>query len=224
MRILMTGATGLVGQGVLLETLAHPDVSGVAVLGRRGIRQDDPRVENLLVDRFDELGAVVDRLAPFDACFYCAGAPPLGTPEDRYRHVTRDLTLHVARAYAQRNPGSRLIYISGAHADPASRFMPLRVKGETEAALAALPITTVMLRPGGIQPSHGERSPHAWMRPVYAVAAPVMGLGVEFMPRLLTSTAHVGRAMLALARMADPPGVVENDAINQLGAAEAPAH
>ena len=118
MRILMTGATGLVGQGVLLETLAHPDVSRVAVLGRRGIRQDDPRVENLLVDRFDELGAVVDRLAPFDACFYCAGAPPLGTPEDRYRHVTRDLTLHVARAYAQRNPGSRVIYISGAHADP----------------------------------------------------------------------------------------------------------
>src|SRR5690606_5852819 len=115
------------------------------------------------------------------------GAPPLGTPEERYRYVTHDLTLHVARAYAQRNPRSRLIYISGAHADPASRFMPLRVKGDTEAALAALPITTVMLRPGGIQPAHGERSPHAWMWPFYAVAAPVMGLGVRFLPRLLTS-------------------------------------
>jgi len=225
MRILMTGATGLVGQGVLLETLAHPDVSHVAVLGRREIRQDDPRVDNLLVERFDELGAVVDRLAPFDACFYCAGAPPLGTPEERYRHVTHDLTLHVARAYAQRNPRSRLIYISGAHADPASRFMPLRVKGDTEAALAALPITTVMLRPGGIQPAHGERSPHAWMRPFYAVAAPVMGLGVRFLPRLLTSTAHVGRAMTALACMPSPPRVVENDAINRLGAAaRGPAH
>src|SRR5690606_20635526 len=186
MRILMTGATGLVGQGVLLETLAHPDVSHVAVLGRREIRQDDPRVDNLLVERFDELGAVVDRLAPFDACFYCAGAPPLGTPEERYRHVTHDLTLHVARAYAQRNPRSRLIYISGAHADPASRFMPLRVKGDTEAALAALPITTVMLRPGGIQPSHGERSPHAWMWAFYAIAVAGMRLGVRLFPLVMT--------------------------------------
>src|SRR5690606_37794096 len=98
MRILMTGATGLVGQGVLLETLAHPEVSHVAVLGRREIRQDDPRVENLLVERFDELGAVVDRLAPFDACCYCAAAPPQGTHEDHYQPVTLVLTRVDARA------------------------------------------------------------------------------------------------------------------------------
>ena len=96
--------------------------------------------------------------------------------------------------------------------------MPLRIKGEAEAALQALPITTVMLRPGGIQPAHGERSPHAWMRPFYAVAAPLMGLGVRAMPGLMTSTAHLGRAMLALAAMPRPPAVVENDAINRLGA------
>ena len=221
MRILMTGATGLVGQGVLLETLAHPDVSQVTVLGRRETGNSDARVEELVVAGFDDLSTVLDRLAPFDACFYCAGAPPLGTPEDRYRHVTRDLTLHVARAYAQRNPAARLIYISGAHANPASRFMPLRVKGETEAALAALSITTVMLRPGGIQPAHRERSPHAWMRPLYAIAAPAMGLGVRLFPDLMTSTAHVGRAMLALARMPSPPRVVENSAINQLGGSAA---
>ena len=217
MRILMTGATGLVGQGVLVETLADPDVSQVAVLGRHALGHADPRVQDLVVERFDELSGVLDRLAPFDACFYCAGAPPLGIPQDRYRHVTHDLTLHVARAYAQRNPGGRLIYISGANADPASRFMPLRVKGQTEAALDALSIATVMLRPGGIQPAHGERSPHAWMRPFYALAAPVMGWGVRRLPRLMTSTAHVGRAMLALARMPAPPRVVENDAINELG-------
>ena len=216
MRILMTGGTGLVGQGVLMEVLADPSVSQVAVLGRHALRHPDPRVLDLVVERFDELAGVLDRLAPFDVCFYCAGAPPLGTPEGRYRHVTHDLTLHVARAYAKLNPGGRLIYISGANANPASRFMPLRVKGETEAALAALPITTVMLRPGGIQPAHRERSPHAWMRPFYAVAAPAMGLGVRLLPRLVTSTAHVGRTMLALARMPSPPRVVENGTINQL--------
>ena len=216
MRILMTGATGLVGQGVLVEALADRRVSKVAVLGRRALAHPDPRVEDLVVARFDDLAAVADGLAPFDACFYCAGAPPLGTPEAEYRHVTLELTLHVARAFARRNPQGRLLYVSGAKADPSSRFMPLRVKGETEAALRALPVATVMLRPGGIQPAHAERSRHPWMRPFYAVAAPAMGLGVRMMPTLMTSTAHLGRAMLALVAMSSPPAVVENEAINRL--------
>lgn len=218
MRILMTGGTGLVGQGVLVEALADARVAKVAVLGRHALAHADRRVEDLVVDGFDHLASVADRLAPWDACFYCAGAPPLGTPEARYRHVTLDLTLQVARVFAARNPQGRFLYVSGAKADPESAFMPLRIKGETEAALQALPITTVMLRPGGIQPAHGERSPHAWMRPFYAVAAPVMGLGVRAMPALMTSTAHLGRAMLALAAMPRPPDVVENEEINRLGA------
>ena len=218
MRILMTGATGLVGQGVLREVLLHPHVSGVGVLGRRPLHSRDMRVLDLTVERFDDLSAVIDDLAPFDACFYCAGAPPVGTAEALYRQVTRDLTLHVARAFAERNADERFLYVSGAHADPDSRFMPLRVKGETERALRELPLRTVMLRPGGIQPAHGQRSPHAWMRPLYAVAAPLMGIGVRLAPGVMTSTAHLGRALLALAAMPAPPPVVENADINRLGA------
>jgi uncharacterized protein YbjT (DUF2867 family) len=219
MRILMTGATGLLGQGVLHEALAAPAVRRIGVLGRKAPASTDPRVDDVRVERFDALEPVADRLSPWDHCFYCAGAPPVGTAEAEYRHVTVDLTLHVARAFAEHNPDGRFLYVSGAHADPSSRIMPLRIKGEIEAALQALPIRTVMLRPGGIQPAHGERSPHGWMRPMYAVASPLMGLGVRLVPGLMTSTAHVGRAMLALARMPDPPAIVENAETNRLGAA-----
>ena len=217
MRILMTGATGLVGQGVLREALANTAVSRVGILGRRETGCTDPRVQELRVERFDALDAVADRMAPWDVCFYCAGAPPVGTPEAEYRHVTVDLTLHVARVFAGRNPDGRFLYVSGAHAAPASRLMPLRVKGEAEAALRALPVTSVILRPGGIQPAHGERSPHAWMRPMYALGAPLMGLGVRLLPSIMTSTAALGRAMLVLAQMPEPPLVVENAEINRLG-------
>lgn len=216
MRILLTGATGLVGQGVLHEVLGDAAVTDVGLLGRRIVPHDDPRVQSLVVERFDALDAVADRLAPWDACFYCAGAPPVGTAEGEYRRVTVDLTLHVARAFAERNPQGRFLYISGANANPRSRLMPLRVKGEAEAALKALPITTVMLRPGGVQPAHGERSPHAWMRPMYTLGSPLMGLGVRLLPSLMTSTAAIGRALLALAAIPQPPRVVENGDINRI--------
>lgn len=217
MRILLTGATGLVGQGVLTECLAADDVARVTVLGRRTTGRAHPKLEELQVDDFTALDPVADRLAPFDACLYCAGAPPVGTPEAQYRHVTHDVTLHVARELAARNPGLAFVYVSGAHADPASRVMPLRIKGETERALRALPLRGVMLRPGGIQPVHGERSPHAPLRALYAVAGPLMGLGVALAPGLMTTTAHVGRAMLAVARDPQAPAVVENREINRLG-------
>ena len=98
MRILIAGATGLVGQGVLQETLSHPGIDRIGLLGRRSVGRADPRIDELLVPGFDALDGVAGRLGGWDACFYCAGAPPVGTPEATYRHVTLDLTLRVARA------------------------------------------------------------------------------------------------------------------------------
>ncbi len=220
MRILITGANGLVGQGVLHECLDATDVTQVVALGRHPSGTSHPKLSELISPDFSELDALEDRLQPFDACLYCAGAPPIGTPEEQYRHVTLALTTNVATTLARLNPALVFVYISGAHSDPDSKLMPLRVKGETERALAALPIRTIMLRPGGIQPVDGVRSPHSMMEAMYRVAGPLMGLGVRFMPGVMTTTARVGRAMLALLRQEDPPSVVENDAINRLGATE----
>jgi len=154
MKILVTGATGLVGQGVVRACQGSAAVERLAVLVRKG--GDAPAgVEEIVLPDFLQAMDVLPLLEGFSACFYCAGAPPVGIPEPEYRRVTLDATLAVARAWGKSNPDGRFLYVSGAYADPDSRVMPLRVKGETERALFALPIKAIMLRPGGVRPVEG---------------------------------------------------------------------
>lgn len=220
LRILLTGATGLVGQGVARACLASPQVTRTAALVR-GKAPLDARIEQIVLADFQHARGVGPQLAGFDACFYCAGAPPVGTAEDEYRKVTLDATLAVAAAWAEANPDGRFLYVSGAHANPRSRIMPLRIKGETEAALAQLAVRTVMLRPAGVRPVTGTGTRHAALKPLYRFGGPLMAAAGRVLPSLVTSNEAIGRAMIVLATMPEPPPVLECAQINRLGGAAA---
>ncbi len=217
LRILLTGAAGLVGQGVALACQRSPQVAHLTALVRRPGSLNGPGSE-LIVPDFLRMQGRHEQLAGFDACFYCAGAPPVGTAEAEYRRVTLDITLAVARAWAAANPEGRFLYVSGAGADPQSRVMPLRVKGETEVALQALPVRSVMLRPGGVRPVPGTGTRHAVLKPLYWGGAPLMKLVGAVAPSLVTSNLALGQAMIALAAREHPPGTVECADINRIAA------
>ena len=215
MRILITGANGLVGQGVLRECLRDPAVTGVVALGRRPSGQVHAKLTELACADFADLSAVEDQLQPFDACFYGAGAPPLAPRKpNTVGSPCISPCMSPPRSQASTGCGVRLHSVRTPTRQPPDARS---IKGETEQALAALPIRTVMLRPGGIQPVDGVRSPHAAMAAAHALAGPLLGLGVRMLPGLLTTTERVGRAMLAVLRQQPVPAVVENAEINRLG-------
>lgn len=217
LRILLTGAAGLVGQGVALACQRSPQVSGLTALVRNP-RSLSGAGSELIVPDFLRIQDRSDELAGFDACFYCAGAPPVGTAEAEYRRVTLDTTLAVARAWAAANPEGCFLYVSGAGADPRSRLMPLRIKGETEVALHGLPVRTVMLRPGGVRPVPGTGTRHALLKPLYWGGAPLMKLASAIAPSLMTSNLALGQAMIGLAGREHPPATVECADINRIAA------
>lgn len=217
MRIMLLGASGLVGQGVLQALRAAADVRHIVLPLRRPLDVDDPRIQTHLLPDLHALHAGHPAMAGLDACLDCIGVLP-GLSEAAFREVTLDLNLHLAKAFAAANPDGTFAYVSGAGSDPASGLMPLRVKGETERALQALPIRTVLLRPGIVQPVDGVRSPHALRQLAYAAGGPVMDLARRLAPSTFTSTRAVGRAMLGAVRArSGGHAVLENADIERLG-------
>lgn len=214
-RILLVGATGLVGQGVL-KVLQSAELPQVTVLVRRPFHADASRVRVLQLPEFTASALSKVDLSAIDVCLYCAGPLPLLTTEEAYREATVGVLERVSAAYAKANPGGYLIYISGAAANARSRWMPLRVKGLAESVPQHYGLASTALRPGGIRPNQGERSPHRWRQYFYAFGNPMMALAQGLLPGHFTTTQAVGRCMLALARSTPPhPAIVEN---RQIGA------
>ncbi len=201
----MFGATGMVGQGVVRECLLAGDVETVVAVGRSPAGIDDPKFREVLrSDLFDLSG--VTELSGVDACFFCLGVPSAGMSEADYTRITHDLTVSVAETVAAHNPEATFVYVSGQGADSTGRgrVMWARVRGRTENALLAMSLDAFVLRPGYIQPRHGARSRVTLYRTVYRVTSVLYPLLRLVAGNHITTTEVVGRAMLALARGADP--------------------
>jgi uncharacterized protein YbjT (DUF2867 family) len=219
MNVLLFGATGMVGQGVLRECLRDADVRRVLAVGRRPTGQVHEKLRDLVVADPADLRAVEAQLAGFDVCFFCLGVTSAGLSEERYTGLTFDLTLAVARTLVRLDPGMTFVYVSGSGTDSSERgrVMWARVKGRTENALLALPFKAAyMFRPAYIQPLDGIQSRTRWYRVGYAAMAPFYPLLKRLFPGAVTTTAQLGRAMLAVAHHGFGRPVLETRDINGL--------
>ena len=218
MKVILFGATGMVGQGVLRECLLDPDVDGVLSIGRSSTGKAHSKLREIVHPDLLGLSAIEPALSGFNACFFCLGVSSAGMTEEDYRRVTFDITLSVAQTLARVNPGMTFIYVSGAGTDSTERgrTMWARVKGRTENALLRLPLKAVMFRPAGIVPLHGITSKTRFYRVAYALTRPLWSLLLRAFPRFVTTTEQVGRAMLRVAKGGFPKPILETRDINAL--------
>ena len=216
MKVILFGATGMVGQGCLRECLIDADVESVLAVGRSPTGQRHAKLREIVHDDFLDFSAIESRLAGFDACFFCLGVSSVGMSEERYRHLTYDITMAAARTLSKLNPEMVFIYVTGRGTDSSEqgRLMWARIKGKTENDLLKLPFKAAyMFRPAGIQPLHGIRSKTAWVQGIYVAAAPLLALLNRVAPKYMTTTEQVGRAMIRVARDGFPRPVLESEDI-----------
>jgi uncharacterized protein YbjT (DUF2867 family) len=220
MNVVLFGATGMIGQGVLRECLLDPDVDRVLGIGRRVTGQEHQKLRELVHGDFADLSAIESDLEGHDASFFCLGVSSAGMSEVDYTRITYDFALAAAGVLAKLNPRMTFIYVSGAGTDSTEhgRTMWARVKGKTENALLRLPFgAAYMFRPAFIQPLYGIVSRTKLYRILYAVLGPLYPVWRVLFPAYVTTTETVGRAMLEVAKRGAPSPVLENSEINRLG-------
>ena len=216
MKVVLFGATGMVGQGVLRECLLDPEIESVLAIVRNSSLPQHAKLREIVHQDISDLSAIEDSLSGYDACFFCLGVSAVGMKEEAYRRLTYDLTVSVARTLAKLNPTMTFIYVSGAGTDSTERgrLMWARVKGRTENALLQMPFKAAYLfRPGYIQPLHGIRTKTRWYGAVYALSRPLYPL-LKLFPNYVTTTECVGHAMLKVTKHGFLKPVLENRDIN----------
>jgi uncharacterized protein YbjT (DUF2867 family) len=208
MKVLVFGATGMVGQGVLRECLLDPDVEQVQTVGRSPTGIHHPKLhEAVHRDLFHYA-----ELSGFDACFFSLGVSSAGMKAEDYERITYGITMAAAETLCRLNPQMKFFYVSGAGTDNTEhgRSMWARVKGKTENALLRLPFAAAyMFRPGLIQPMHGERPKAAVYQAIYTIARPLLSLLRRAFPDYVLTTEEIGQAMLIVTRRGYPKHILE---------------
>ena len=202
MKVLVFGATGMVGQGVLLECLRDPEVELAVTIGRTATGLHNPKLSEIIHPDLRDFTTIASQLAGFNACFFCLGVSSAGMAEAAYQRITYQFTLAAAGELTRVHPGSTFIYISGAGTDSSEhgRTMWARVKGQTENALLRLPLSAYMFRPGIIVPLDGIRSKTPAYRILYSILGPFLPLLRRVFPKAVVTTREIGQAMLIVAK------------------------
>jgi uncharacterized protein YbjT (DUF2867 family) len=213
MKVLLFGATGMVGQGVLRECLLDPRVELVETLGRTATGVQHPKLREVVHPDLWNYASIETELSGFDACFFCLGVSAGGMKETDYARITYGITLAAAETLSRLNPQMTFIYVSGAGTDSSEQgqMMWARVKGRTENALLRLPFKAAyMFRPGVIQPLHGLRSRTAAYQVLYTLMKPLLPVLRRTFPDSILTTEQIGLAMLEVSRNGAPKRILES--------------
>jgi uncharacterized protein YbjT (DUF2867 family) len=215
-KVILFGATGMVGQGTLRECVLDPDVTEVLVVGRNPIGRTHGKIREIVHKDLYDLSPIASQLTGYDSCFFCLGVSSVGMSEADYTKITHDLTLGVAHVLAQQNPQMVFLYISGTGTDSTERgkSMWARVKGRTENELLREPFRAAyMLRPGYIQPMHGVKSKTPLYRAFYVALSWLYPVIRALAPKYAITTEVLGRAMIKIAKSGAPKRILENSDI-----------
>lgn len=205
MKIILTGATGMVGEGVLLECIQNPKVSEILIVGRRHYDIQNSKVKELLVPDFLRIKEFANQLNGYDACFFCAGISSVGMNEEKYTVITYDTTMAVAKVLLEQNPNMVFNFVSGRTTDSTEKgnLMWARVKGKTENDLMKLGFRAEYnFRPALMIPFKGQKS----AKPVFKVMANLMKY---IMPKATLTLSQVGKAMINVVEKPYPKSILE---------------
>ncbi len=194
-RAIITGTTGMVGEGVLHECLLHPEVEKVLVINRTSCGISHPRLEEIVHADFFDCTPIREQLKGYNACFFCLGVSSVGMETEDYKALTYDLTMHLAGLLAQLNPEMTFCYVSGAGTDSteAGKMNWARVKGKTENDLLKLPFRQAyMFRPGYLHPTKGLKNTHIYYAPIRWMY-PFLKI---FFPKMASTLKELGLAMI----------------------------
>ena len=215
MKVILFGATGMVGAGVLRQCLLDPEVESVVAIGRKPSGVAHPKLRDLVRPDLFDFNLNAGELSSYDTCFFCLGVSSVRMSEAEYTHLTYDLTMGWARALARENPAMRFLYVSGM--GTGGKAMWARVKGRTESDLLALLPAAIMIRLGALRPMHGERSKAPGGGLLLTVFAPFWPIFQWLWPNGVITTEELGRAMILAARQGSPKRVLESADLVALG-------